>query len=148
MSVVVDANFVAALLFPLPHSARADGKRAAWTAAGERLAAPTLMEYEVCSTLRRAVIAGWVEAERVPDLIAQVRRLDIEIVPPTTELHAAALRWAERLGRTRAYDAQYMAVAEEFRADLWTGDVKLFHRARQLGISWVRCIAAPAEPPA
>ena len=146
MSVVVDANFVAALLFPLPHSSKADGKRAAWIAAGERLVAPTLMEYEVCSTLRRVAVAGWVATEKLPGLVVQMRRLDIQIIPPTVELHTAALRWAERLGRTRTYDAQYMAVAEEFRADFWTGDVKLFNRARQLGITWVHCIAASEEP--
>jgi len=148
VSVVVDSNLVAALLLPLPNRPLVRAKRAAWIAAGERLVAPALMEYEVCSTLRKVAVAGWVAAEKLPGLIVQMRRLDIQVIPPTVELHTAALRWAERLGRARTYDAQYMAVAEEFRADFWTGDVKLFNRARQLGIAWVHCIAAPAEAPA
>lgn len=148
MSVVLDSNLVAALLLPLPHRPQVRAKRAEWVAAGERLVAPALMEYEVCSTLRKAVLAGWVEPQELPELVTQMRRLDIEIVPPTLALHIAALRWAEQLGRLRTYDAQYMAVAEGFGADFWTADVKLFNRAQQLGLSWVHCIAAPPESPA
>lgn len=148
MSVVVDANLVAALLFPLPHSANADKKRSAWITAGERLFAPTLMEYEVCSALRRALIGGLIEAHEVPPLIVQMRRLEIEIVTPTVALHTSALRWAQRLGRARTYDAHYLAVAEWLDSEFWTADTRLYNRARQLGLAWVHCIAAPAEPPA
>lgn len=148
MSVVVDANLVAALLIRLPYSQEARDKLCGWREAREELVAPTLLEYEVCSTLHRAVRAGWIAAEKVPQLLVQMRRLAIRLVSPTLDLHRAALQWAQRLGRSRTYDAQYMAVAEEFRADFWTGDIALFNRARQLGVTWVHSIAAEPSPPA
>jgi len=140
MSVVVDANLVAAILMPLPYSARAREKRALWSEAGEELVGPTLLEYEVCSTVRRLVFAGLISADKAPEILARMQRLAIRTVPPSTALHQAALTWAERLQRSRTYDAQYMALAEELRADLWTCDLPLFNRARQLGLSWVHCI--------
>jgi predicted nucleic acid-binding protein len=148
MSIVVDANLVAAILMPLPYSARAREKRAAWNEAGEELVGPALLEYEVCSTVRRLVLAGLISAQEAPEVLARMRQLAIRTVPPTTALHQAALRWAERLQRSRTYDAQYMALAEALRADLWTCGLPLFNRAQQLGVTWVHCILAPARPPA
>ena len=148
MSVVVDANLVAAILVPLPYRPQAKAKLYTWREAREELFAPTLMEYEVCSTLRRAVLAGWVAAEKVPEMLVQMRRLGVQTVPPTIALHRAALEWAQRLGRTRTYDAQYMALAEELRADFWTSDLKLFNRAKQLGLAWVHSVLEPTAPPA
>ncbi len=148
MSVVVDANLVAALLIQLPYSRESRDRFCVWRRERDELVAPTLMEYEVCSTLRKAVLAGLLPTEQARDALMRMRDLSIRLVPPTVELHRATLRWAQELGRLRTYDAQYMAVAEELRADLWTADVKLFNRAKQLGIAWVHCIAAPAEPPA
>lgn len=140
MSVVVDSNLVAATLLPLPYRPQARAKLLAWREVGEDLVAPTLMEYEVCSAVRRVVRAGWIEAEEARDALARMRRLAIRTVPPTTELHQAALQWAQRLGRSRTYDAQYMALAEELRADFWTADKALARAAQQAGASWVHCI--------
>ena len=148
MSVVVDANLVAAVILPLPYRPQARAKVLAWNQAGEELTSPTLMEYEVCSTIRRVTLAGWVTADEAREALAQMRRLGIQAVPPTVELHRAALEWAHRLQRSRTYDAQYMALAEELRADLWTCDLALFHKARQLGIAWVHSVLAPSAPPA
>jgi predicted nucleic acid-binding protein len=148
MSVVVDANLVAGVLLPLPYRPQAKAKVLAWKQAGEDLLAPTLIEYEVCSTVRRVVLAGWIAAEEAEAALIRMRHLAIRTVPPTLELHMAALQWAQRLGRTRTYDAQYMALAEELRADFWTSDLKLFNRAKQLGLAWVHCILEPSAPPA
>jgi len=148
MSIVVDANLVAALVIELPYSQKASDKLVAWERAGEELAAPTLMEYEVCSTLRKVLLAGWIAAEEAQVALIRMRRLGIHTVPPTVALHRAALQWAQRLGRSRTYDAQYMALAEELRADFWTSDLKLFNRAKQLGLAWVHCVLEPSAPPA
>jgi predicted nucleic acid-binding protein len=148
MAIVVDSNLVAALLLPLPYTQQAVAKHDLWTGAGEELAAPALMEYEVCSTLHRLTRAGWIRPERAAELLVDMRELAIRTVPPTIELHRAALQWAQRLERSRTYDAQYMALAEELRADFWTCDLPLFNRAQQLGVTWVHCILAPSQPSA
>lgn len=148
MSVVVDSNLVAALLLPLPYRPQAKAMHDLWTKAGEILAAPLLMEYEVCTTVHKLTRAGWIPPGRAPEVLFEMRELDIRTVPPTIELHRAALQWAQRLERSRTYDAQYMALAEELRAEFWTCDQPLFNRAQQLGVTWVHCILAPSQPPA
>jgi len=147
VSVVVDANLVTALLVPLPYRPQAMAKRAAWSEAQETLVAPMLVEYEVCSALWRLATAGWFPVEALPGLLVEMRRLDIQMAPPTVALHQAAFKWAQQLGRSKTYDAQYMALAEELRADLWTSDLRLFNRAKQLGLSWVNCIQEPSSQP-
>jgi predicted nucleic acid-binding protein len=62
MSVVVDANLIAALVLPLPYSDQATRKITAWNRAGVELLAPLLLEYEVAAILRKAVVAGWLGA--------------------------------------------------------------------------------------
>jgi predicted nucleic acid-binding protein len=138
MSVVVDANLVVALFVPLPYSHAAAERFAAWADAGEEILAPTLLEYEVSTALRRAVAAGLLAHKASVETMAHVLALGIRSVPPTPELHGKALAWADRLGRSRAYDSHYLAVAEERRADLWTADRRLARAAEQAGASWVR----------
>src|SRR3990172_7137280 len=57
--------------------------------------------------------------------------LQVEAIPMSPELCRSALAWAERLGQARAYDAFYLALAEQFRTDLWTADRRLGNAAQQ-----------------
>ena len=57
----------------------------------------------------------------------------------------AAYAWAERLGQSRAYDAQYLAVAEQEGLELWTADRRLVRNAEQAGVRWVRRIGEVGE---
>ena len=52
-------------------------------------------------------------------------RLGVQLVPPTLELDRMALRWADRLGQTVAYDAHYLALAETLGCDFRTVDRRL-----------------------
>jgi predicted nucleic acid-binding protein len=56
------------------------------------------------------------------------------------EVHENALRWAERLGHSRTYNAQYLAVAEQWGLPLWTADQRLVNGARQVGVTWVHWV--------
>ena len=61
-------------------------------------------------------------------------------VEATLETHRRALGWAARLQATVAYDAQYLALAEQTGAEFWTADKRLADRAHQAKISWVKWI--------
>lgn len=140
MSVVVDANLVVALILPLPYSPQAATRFAGWTEAGVEVLAPTLLEYEVSSVLRKAVTIGRLPASEADEAMRAVVGLGIRCLPPTPELHESALHWAERLGHTRSYDAHYLAVAQQQQAELWTGDRRLTNGARQAGAGWVHWV--------
>jgi len=66
--------------------------------------------------------------------------MELEVVATTPKLHRRALEWAERLAQSRAYDAQYLALAEQHSAELWTGDKRLVNGAAALGVDWVHWV--------
>ena len=57
MRIVLDANIVAALIIPLPYSDQATHRMMDWQDTGTELIAPTLLEYEMVTVLRKAIIA-------------------------------------------------------------------------------------------
>jgi predicted nucleic acid-binding protein len=138
--MVVDAGVILALVLPLPFSDQAAARIRSARLAREELYAPALLEYEVCSTLRRAVarrILTEDEAATALDLIAAIR---VRPITPASSLHARALSWAARLKHTKAYDAQYLALAEEMGCVLLTTDGHLAHSAWGLGATWVEAL--------
>jgi predicted nucleic acid-binding protein len=140
MSVAVDANLIASLVLPLPYSERATAKLTAWKREGTELLAPSLLEYEVSTVLRKAIVLDLLVAGDAREAIHAILDLHIQCLPPTRELHERALHWAERLGHSKTYDAHYLAVAEQQQADLWTADRRLVNAAHQLQAHWVHWI--------
>ncbi len=139
-AVVIDANLAVALAIALPYSERAVTLMADWARERVCVYAPLLWEYEVVSALRKAVALGLLPVDEAPYTLERLWALGVQPVPPGPDLHRQALAWAERLGQTVAYDAQYLALAEGLGAVLWTADRRLSRRAADLGISWVRYI--------
>jgi predicted nucleic acid-binding protein len=140
MSVVVDANLMVAIVIPLPFSEAVRAKIAAWKSVGESLLAPILWEYELASALRRAVYQGLLEANQAVWALEQTMLLGVEGQLPSAKLHQGSLAWAGRLGQSRAYDAQYLALAEQYRLHFWTADQRLVNAARGAGANWVHWV--------
>jgi predicted nucleic acid-binding protein len=135
--MVVDAGVVLALVLPLPFSDQAAARIRSMRQAGEELYAPALLEYEVCSALRRAVASEILEEEAANSALAMIEAIRIQPITPASSLHARSLSWAARLQHSKAYDAQYLALAEEMGCGLLTADLRLARSARALGASWV-----------
>jgi predicted nucleic acid-binding protein len=140
VKIVLDANIVAALTIPLPYSAQAARRITTWQRTEAALFAPTLLEYEMVTVLRKAVVAEMITADEASDAIGSLLDLDVQTVPPTRDLHDSALQWSERLRQKAAYDAQYLALAEQLGAEFWTADQRLANGAQQTGATWVRWI--------
>lgn len=121
--IVVDASVIAAAL--IHEDSTGDRLRA--RLAGERLAAPAVMDIEVVSTWR-----GFTRAGRLPARRAEVAVADLAGMPLLRAPHGPLMRriWDLR-DNLSAYDAAYVALAESIDTILLTGDQRL---ARAPGI--------------
>jgi predicted nucleic acid-binding protein len=140
VSLVIDSNLVAAIVLPLSYSEPAGNRMIAWKKAGEELFAPTLWEYELTSIFRKAVVADLLNAEEAVGALHRILALNVRRIPPNNELHLKAMQWAGRFGHRNAYDAHYLALAEDLEVPLWTADQRLANAARQLGAGWVHWV--------
>jgi len=138
--VVVDANFSLGQVLPLPYSRDVVRRMGVWQGEQPRILVPSLWEYEVVTGLRRACVQGLLRVDAVQETLDELLGMALQVLEMTAERHRRALVWAERLGQARAYDAQYLALAEQTEAELWTADERLRNRARQVGASWVRWV--------
>lgn len=135
--VVVDASV--ALKWQLPdedHTAQALALRDDYLIRGAvTLVAPALFLYEVTNAIwvaaRRARVADSVADEALTNLLA----CDIEVFPPAPD----RILVLSRRFSIAAYDAAYVALALQLRADLWTGDRPLYQAASKelASVRWI-----------
>jgi len=125
VTVVVDSSAVVAALVD-------SGPEGSWAREGLRtavLAAPDHLDVEVSNVLRRAVLAGRLAAE-----VAALAHRDLVELPVSRFPFAPLADRVWQLHPTvTAYDAAFVALAEELDAPLWTLDRRL------AGASGPRC---------
>jgi len=138
--IVLDANFSLAQVLPLPYSPAVIQRMRAWQDQQPRILVPGSWEYEVVTGLRRACYLRLLSLEQAQTSLDELLGMELEVVATTPKLHRRALEWAERLAQSRAYDAQYLALAEQHSAELWTGDKRLVNGAAALGVDWVHWV--------
>jgi predicted nucleic acid-binding protein len=115
--IVVDAGVVVAALADDGH----DGDNGRRRLRRERLLAPHLIDLEVVSALRRLAATGRLDERRAPLAIDDLRDLPIARVA-----HAPLIDRCWELRETMtAYDAAYVAVAEDAESLLLTADSRL-----------------------
>ncbi len=73
--------------------------------------------------------------------------MDNELTAPSSELDRSALHFAERIGQSKAYDAQYLALAARENAAFWTADGRLARAAQATGLAWVHWIGELTTDP-
>jgi predicted nucleic acid-binding protein len=133
----VDANLVVRLVAD-PKDEFGRGLWEQWDAEGQQLAAPTLLYYEVTNALYRYRRQGLMSLVAVRLALKAAFSLPLHLYGEAA-LHQRALDMAERFSLPAAYDAHYLALAEQLAADFWTADRKLV-RAVQDALPWVRLV--------
>ena len=117
MTTVVDASTVAAALLDIG----SDGQWAEALLAAGSLAAPTLLQVEVASTMRRSALQGVISQDVASLAHQDLVRLHVELFP--------YVPFADRIWELRhtvtTYDAWYVAVAEALAVPLATLDQRL-----------------------
>ena len=103
--------------------------------------APHLWMAEVTTAVRKSIYFGLITTEEGHKALHMLLNLPVHLADDR-RLASDALIWAARLNQKRAYDALYFALAARLEAELWTLDLRLFRRARQLGLDWVHHPAA------
>ena len=85
-------------------------------------------------------MARWLTTDLAVETMGEILALNVRCVAPTAHLHGRALHWPERLHPDKAYDAHYVALAEQEGLELWTADGRLANAAQQGGAGWVHWI--------
>lgn len=127
MTIVIDSNVVVALVTKDPRAAAVAREMQVLGEAGAVLHAPSLLRYEVANALTRKVVAGELDLADAEAAWHQIAAMPIV-------LHdlgdgPASIRIALTLRRESAYDAAFVALAQELDADLVTLDGPLARNA-------------------
>lgn len=137
LPICVDASLVIRLVVD-PTDVAVRQLWARWDAEERRIAAPTLLYYEVTNVLYRYRRAEMLSAEAMRLALRAALALPVRLYGEPA-LHDRALRLAERFLLPAAYDAHYLAVADWLGAELWTADRRLAASV-QSDLLWVRTV--------
>jgi len=133
--VIVDASVILSAFFPDEEQAQAQALIRAHVAGHERLGAPTLLLYELTHAVLQATRRERIAVEAGEAIMRAFEGLRIELRPVAW---GQMLPLAQRFDRS-AYDAAYLALAEESGQEMITADLRLY-RAVEGELDWVRWI--------
>jgi predicted nucleic acid-binding protein len=130
--VVADANLLVVMVSGDARQPMASELVEAWITAGEDIYAPELLPYEVASAFTRLVAGGSISSRQ-----ARLAWETLELLPivrhPLSDGLSRVVEIALALKRQSAYDAAYIALAQELGAVLWTLDGPLARNAQAAG---------------
>lgn len=132
MPVVVDANLLVVIVSGDARGPMASERLEAWLTADEELHAPELLTYELASAFTRLVAGRSISQRQVRLAWEALEALPIVQHPLSDDL-PRVVDIALALKRQSAYDAAYIALAEDLGAVLWTLDGPLARNARDAG---------------
>lgn len=138
--VVIDASLAAMWAIPEPHSQQALTLASRWARMGTRLLAPCLLVAEVTNAIYRRVTRGELDLSTARVALKIVLGFSIEI-REEPGIPDRAMELAHRFKMPTTYDCHYLALAERYQCELWTGDQR-FHNAVKDAIPWIRWIGS------
>ncbi len=131
MDVVIDSNLLVVLVNQDPRSEITRRQFDEWIHQGIQIHAPTLALYEVANSLTRLIVAGILPPEELATAWACLNNLPITYHDLSQGTRTVEIALALR--RQSAYDAAYIALAENLDAQLWTLDGPLYRNAIDRG---------------
>ncbi len=109
------------------------------------LYAPSLLIYEATNTLYAAARDGAVSWQAV-DVGLEDMLTIIRLRIPSAAIAQRTVAITHLTGQTYAYDAQFLALAERLRCDLWTADARFLRAMQRHGFSQVKALTAYPLP--
>jgi predicted nucleic acid-binding protein len=139
--ICLDANAVV-LLVADPKAKRIIQLWAQWISENRNFIAPTMLYYEVFNALYQYHRHGLITKTTLTVNLQTAMSLPIQL-HMDAGLHQRAVELAIKYGLPATYDAHYLAVAEQFGAELWTADGKFYRKVASL--TWVKQIETEAD---
>ena len=136
--VCVDASLIIPTLVPHPLSNQAEQLLTRFRRERTTLTAPTLLAFEVISTLRGFVHLKTISPERGEQALTQFVQLPIRL-SSRRGIFPLAFRLAHEFNRPRAYDTAYLALAQLLSCEFWTADERLYNAVKGK-LAWVKWI--------
>lgn len=135
---VVDASLAAKWAIPEPGSDRALALATRWGQQRIRPVAPGLILPEVANAIYKRIVRGEIDLATARGAVGTVLAFGIEI-REEPGVPSRALELAHELKRPTVYDCYYLALAETYRCEFWTGDQRLYNavRARLPWVNWI-----------
>ena len=133
MAVVVDANLLVVIVSGDARGPMASAQIGAWITANQEIHAPELLPYEVASALMRLVAGHAISSDQARSAWETLEILPIVQHPLSDDL-PRVVDIALGLKRKSAYDAAYIALAQELGAVLWTLDRPLALNGQSAGL--------------
>ena len=137
--VCIDASLAISWVIPEPSTSSALAIRRMWTRDAVELVTAPIFRHEVTSAIRRAAYRGVITPEDGRRTLERALSWTIIVTPDTDDLQRRAYDLATDFNRPRAYDSQYLAVAQSEGCDFWTGDERLIN-ALQGRLTWAHLI--------
>ncbi|MGB3514786.1 MAG: type II toxin-antitoxin system VapC family toxin [Microcoleaceae cyanobacterium] len=131
MNVVIDSNLLIVLVNQDPRSEIVRQQFEEWISQEVQMHAPHLALYEIANALTRLIVGGIFPQDRLTSAWAFLNNLPIAYhdISQGTRIVEIALS----LRRQSAYDAAYIALAEDLEPQLWTLDGPLYRNAVECG---------------
>ncbi len=139
-TLCVDASLVVPLLIPEQRTQAIDIFWDTVLGSNADLVGPPLLYAETVSVLRLRVYRRELSSLEGESRVGRFLGLGIEQRNPS-QLQTVAWEMARRFNHPRAYDAQYLAVAELEGCELWTVDRRLYNSVKS-SLPWVRLVQA------
>jgi len=133
--VCADASLTLKLVLPESDSAAARSLWEMWGRQQVVVIAPSLWAHEVTSVIRNRASRGLLAPEDEAEAFLAVHQLPVALMAPEG-LHERAWQIARQFNRSSAYDAHYLALAENAGCPFWTADQRLFNAVNR-ELPWV-----------
>jgi len=129
LTVVLDSNVAVVLTLDTERAPAIEERLRVWRESEEALHAPSLFRFEVANALTRNIAAGKIDSSDAKIAWQRIAAMEISLHGLTDGPSVIAV--ARKLKRENAYDASYIALAQELDAELWTLDGPLFRNAAE-----------------
>ena len=136
--ICVDASFALKLVLDEEESEAAEALWTAWSVRDVEIIAPCHLMFEATSVIRNHVYRRDISAAAGQAAFDALLAQEIKLLHPGW-LETRAWELAQKYDRPTAYDAYYLALAEDVGCELWTADGRL-HKVVHNALPWMKLL--------